>query len=53
VDSNHDRQSQNLPSCRLDDLPMFKAAGGNRTHILPLTRRLLHPLSYDGVFKSE
>src|SRR4030095_13133727 len=24
-----------------------RAAGGSRTHILPLTRRLLHPLSYD------
>src|SRR5215475_15174590 len=22
VDSNHDRQSQNLPSCQLDDLPI-------------------------------
>ncbi len=25
VDSNHDRQSQNLPSCQLDDLPIFKS----------------------------
>lgn len=25
VDSNHDQQSQNLPSCQLDDLPIFKS----------------------------